>query len=97
MGEVAVLPNSFKQTQKLKQNKHRGISSKQKKRQNLIEMVITNLSDKEFKVGCLSGSEAERLPSALVVILGPGIKSCIGLPLGSLLLPLSMSLSFHLS
>lgn len=46
MGEVAVLPNSFKQIQKLKQNKDRGISSKQKKRQNLTEMVITNLSDR---------------------------------------------------
>ena len=42
--------------------------------------------------GHLGGSVVEHLPLAQVVILGPGIKSCIGVPSGSLLLPLSMSL-----
>ena len=41
-------------------------------------------------VGHLSGSVVEHLPLAQVMI--PGIESCIRLPMGSLLLPLPMSL-----
>ena len=40
---------------------------------------------------------AENLPSAQGVILGSGIKSHTGLPVGSLLLPLPMSLPLSLS
>ena len=47
-------------------------------------------------VGCLGGSAFERLPLAQGVILGSGIKSCIGLLAGSLLLPLPMSLPLSL-
>ena len=39
----------------------------------------------------LGGSAIERLPLAQGVILGSGIESRIGLPEGSLLLPLSVS------
>ena len=48
-------------------------------------------------LGRLSGSAVEHLPSAQDMILGPGIKSCIGLPAWSLLLPLRMSLPLSLS
>ena len=43
-------------------------------------------------MGNLGGSVVEHLSSAQVMILGPGIESHIGLPTGSLLLPLPMSL-----
>ena len=45
----------------------------------------------------LGGSVVEHLPSAQVMILGSGIKSFIGLPTGSLLPPLPMSLPLSLS
>ena len=44
----------------------------------------------------LGGSVVECLPSAQVVVPGPGIQSLIGLPLGRLLLPLPLSLSLCL-
>ena len=43
--------------------------------------------------GCLGGSPVGRLPLARVMILGSRIKSHIGLPVRSLLLPLSVSAS----
>ena len=47
--------------------------------------------------GCLGGSVVKHLPSAQVMIpRSPGIKSHIGLPKGSLLLPLPMSLPLSL-
>ena len=45
----------------------------------------------------LGGSAVEHLPSAQGVILGSGIKSHIGLPVRSLLLPLPMSLPLSVS
>ena len=42
--------------------------------------------------GHLGGLVVEHLPSAPVVIWGPGMESCIKLPIGSLLLPLLISL-----
>ena len=53
-----------------------------------IEMIIKNFPH----MGHLSGSSAERLPSAQVMILGPRIESHVGLPAWSLLLPLAVSL-----
>ena len=47
--------------------------------------------------GSLGGSAVEHLPSAQGMILGPGIKSGIGLPAWSLLLPLPVSLLLSLS
>ena len=47
--------------------------------------------------GHLGGLVVEHLPWAQGVIPGPGIESCIGLPAGSLLLPLSVCLSVSLS
>ena len=44
----------------------------------------------------LGVSVFEHLPSAQVMIPGPGIESCIGLPTESLLLPLPVSLPFSL-
>ena len=48
-------------------------------------------------LGRLGGSAVECLPSAQDVILGPGIQSPTGLPAGSLLLPLSVSLPLCVS
>ena len=45
----------------------------------------------------LGGSVVVRLPSAQVVILGPGMESCIRLPAGSLLLCLHLCFSFCVS
>ena len=45
----------------------------------------------------MGGSVVEHLLSPQDVILGLGIESCIGLPVRSLLLPLSMSLPLSLS
>ena len=42
--------------------------------------------------GHLSGSVVEHLPLAQDMIQGPGIESLMGLPVGSLLFPLPMSL-----
>ena len=47
--------------------------------------------------GHLGGSMVEHLPPAQVRSQGPGIKSQIGLPTGSLLLPLPVSLLLCLS
>ena len=47
--------------------------------------------------GCLGGTAVGCLPSAQVVIPGSGIKSCIGFPSRSLLLPLPVSLPLSLS
>ena len=44
-------------------------------------------------VGRLGGSAVERLPLAQGMILGSGIESRMGLPMGSLLLLLPVSLS----
>ena len=52
----------------------------------------TNLVMTRMVKGHLGGSMVERLPSAQGVNLGPGIESHIGLPAGSLLLPLPGSL-----
>ena len=49
-----------------------------------------------LNVGHLRGSVVERLPSAQVVTQGPGIKSHIGFPAWSLLLPLLVSLPLSL-
>ena len=46
--------------------------------------------------GCLGGSAVEHLPSAQGMILGLGIESHIKLPIGSLLLPLPVSLPLYL-
>ena len=50
------------------------------------------------EAGCLGGSVVGHLPLAQVVIpgQGPGIESRIGLPMGTLLLPLPMSLPLSL-
>ena len=49
--------------------------------------------DKNLKImGRLGGPVVERLPLVQGAIQGPGIESCIGLPAGSLLLPLPVSL-----
>ena len=48
-------------------------------------------------MGLLSGSVVECLPLAQGMIPSPGIESHIGLPTGSLLLPLPMSASLHVS
>ena len=47
--------------------------------------------------GYLGGSVVGHLPSAQVVILGPGIKSHMGLLAGTLLLPLPVSLPLSVS
>ena len=47
-------------------------------------------------LGCLSGSAVEHLPLAQGVIPDPGIQSLIGIPAGSLLLPLPVSLPHSL-
>ena len=47
-------------------------------------------------LGDLGGSAVEHLPSAQGVTPDPGIKSHIGLPTGSLLLPLPVSLRLSL-
>ena len=54
----------------------------------------TKMNSKLIKEGCLGGSVVECLPWVQGVILGlsPGIETRIGLPAGSLLLPLLMSL-----
>ena len=54
---------------------------------------------KKIGLGCLGGSGVERLFLAQGVIPGPGIESCIGLPVRSLLLrlPVSLPLSLCLS
>ena len=46
--------------------------------------------------GSLGGPAVEYLPSVQGVILGSGIKSRVGFPTGSLLLPLSVSLPLSL-
>ena len=46
--------------------------------------------------GRLGGSVVECLPLVQVVIPGPGIKSRVGFPTGSLLLPLPVSASLSL-
>ena len=43
-------------------------------------------------MGCLGDSAVECLSLAQGMILGPGMESLIGLPMGSLLLPLPMTL-----
>ena len=48
-------------------------------------------------MGRLGGSVVEHLPSTQGVILGSWVESHIGLPAGSLLLPLPMSLSLSVS
>ena len=52
---------------------------------------------KTFSSGLLGGLAVERLPLAQVWSWSPGIKSHNGLPAGSLLLPLPMSLPLSLS
>ena len=47
--------------------------------------------------GCLGGSMVEHMPSADSVIPNVGIDSHIGLPLGSMLLPLPVSLPLYVS
>ena len=47
--------------------------------------------------GCLGGSVVGCLPLTQVVIPGSGFKSRVGVPVGSLLLPLPMSLPLSLS
>ena len=47
-------------------------------------------------LGCLGGSAVEHLPSAQGMILDPGIESHIELPVGRLLLPLSVPLLLSL-
>ena len=63
------------------------------------EFWISKLERKKLRnilsLGCLGGSAVGRLPS--VVIPGSRIKSCIGLPARSLLLPLPVSLPLSLS
>ena len=58
----------------------------------VLELAYMGESKKTENLGQLGGSVIEHLPLAQGVILAPGIKSCIGLPAGSLLLPLPMSL-----
>ena len=48
-------------------------------------------------MGHLRGSVVECLPLAQVMVLGPGIKFCIRLPVESLLLPLPVSLHLCVS
>ena len=50
-----------------------------------------------FGKGHLGGSAVEDLPLAQGMIPGSGIESHIGLPAGSLLLPLPMSLPLSIS
>ena len=51
-----------------------------------------SLKTQSVITGCLGGSAVEHLPLAQGMIPGPGIGSHIRLPIGSLLLPLPMSL-----
>ena len=67
----------------LEQNERKGSFSKSKK----------------MKLGgrCLGDPAVERLPLTQCMILGPGMESCIRLPMGSLLLPLLGSLPLSVS
>ena len=56
------------------------------------KFIATNGYIKVQKEGHLGGSGVEHLPLAQGVIPGSRVESCIGIPAGSLLLPLSMSL-----
>ena len=72
-----------------------------KLKQEEIENVNRPITSKEthvaIKTGHLGGSVVECLPSALIMIPGPRIESCIGLPSGILFLPLSLPLSVCVS
>ena len=57
-----------------------------------LTVDVTQMQQKNKREGHLGGSVVQHLPSAQVMILGPGMKSCIRLPGGSLLLPLPKSL-----
>ena len=58
---------------------------------------LKNWSFKGQQAGHLDGSEVDHLPSVQDVILGPGVESHIGFPVGSLLRPLPMSLPLSVS
>ena len=65
----------------------------------ILQVQESTLSNKCLKtqfLGHLGGSMVEHLPSAQVMIQGPRIKSRMGLPAGSLLLPLPISLPLSL-
>ena len=64
---------------------------------NIHLFYVLKFGLKSVLMGRLGSSVVEHLPSAQVVILGSGIESHIGLPTGSPLLPLPVSLPLSVS
>ena len=72
------------------------LNLKQASKQASMSTLITILLIKSLELGHLHGSEVECLPSAQGMITGLGMEFHIGLPMGSLLRPLPMSLPLFL-